>query len=148
MTRAAAAHGYPVRMDIALRDTASLDTVLIEGLRLEAVIGVYPHEREAPQPLLFDIALRYDNRVPAARDAVADSVDYAAVCKRVRVFLAAREPQLLETLAEALAADLLQVAGVRQVRLRIGKPAAAAALGAAMVWVEVERPLRQGDARG
>ncbi len=133
---------------IAAPENPPLDTILIEGLRLEAVVGVYPHERDARQPLLFDIALRYDNRMPAASDDVADSVDYAAVCKRVRAFVAAREPQLLEALAEALATDLLQVEGVRHVRLRIGKPAAAAALGAAMVAVEVQRPLPQGNALG
>lgn len=115
------------------------DRIRVEGLRVDAVVGVYPHERTTPQPLLFDITLEHDNRVPAASDAVHDSVDYACVCERVRAFVAAREPQLLESLAEALASDLLQVAGVHAVRVRIGKPQAAAALGAAMVSVEIER---------
>ena len=117
------------------------DTIRIEGLRIDAVIGVYPHERTGPQPLLFDIALHHDNRAPAATDDVADSVDYAQVCERVRAFVAARQPRLLETLAEALAADLLTVPGVHRARVRIGKPAAAAALGVGMVSVEVVRPV-------
>lgn len=121
------------------------DTVLIEGLRVDALVGVYPHERIEPQPLLLDIALTHDNRVPAASDDVAHSVDYAQVCERVRAFVGTRKPQLLETLAEALAADLLQVERVRGVRVRIGKPLAAAALGAGMVSVEVTRRAPVGD---
>lgn len=116
-----------------------MDTVFIEGLRVEALIGVYPHERDAPQPLLLDIALGYDNRVPAAGDDVDDAVDYAAVCARARAFVAARQPQLLETLAEALAADMLGLRGVRSVRLRIRKPGAAHALGADSVGVDIAR---------
>lgn len=121
-----------------------MDTIRIEGLQVDAVIGVYPHERDAPQPLLLDIALAHDNTVPAASDAMPDGVDYAAICRRVRAQVATLAPQLLETLAEALAADLLQVGGVHRVQLRIGKPLAARALGAAMVSVEIVRPRAQG----
>ncbi len=116
-----------------------VDTVFIEGLQVDALIGVYAHERGTVQPLLLDIALDCDNRTPAASDDVDDAVDYAAVCERVRAFVAARRPQLLETLAEALAAELLQLRGVRSVRLRIRKPEAARALGAASVGVEIVR---------
>ncbi len=115
------------------------DTVFIEGLQVEALIGVYAREREARQPLLFDLALDFDNRAPAASDAVADTVDYAAVCAAVRDFVARQRPQLLETLAEGLAAELLRGFGIATLRLRIRKPNAAAALGAASVGVEIVR---------
>jgi dihydroneopterin aldolase len=117
----------------------SSDTVLIEGLQVDALVGVYAHERDAMQPLLLDIELAYDNRRAAGSDAVADTVDYAAVCDLARQFIAQREPQLLETLAEALAAQLLCTFETSRVRLRIRKPLAAQALGAASVGVEIER---------
>lgn len=116
-----------------------MDRVFIEGLQVDALIGVYDAERDAKQPLLLDIRLGYDNRRAAERDAVADTVDYAVVCAAVRAFVDARQPQLLETLAEALAAHLLQAFGVDDVRLRIRKPDAARALGAASVGVEIRR---------
>ena len=115
------------------------DRVLVEGLQVEALVGVYDHERDAPQPLLFDLELSYDNRVPAASDAVADTVDYAAVCEAVRRFVSGRRPQLLETLAEGLAGELLRGFAVEMVRVRIRKPLAAEALGAASVGVEIVR---------
>ena len=86
---AQAHEGAAMTMDCA-------DRVLVEGLQVEALVGVYAHERDAKQPLLFDIALPYDNRVPAASDAVEDAVDYAAVCTRVRAqveALVAREAE-------------------------------------------------------
>jgi dihydroneopterin aldolase len=119
-----------------------MDTIFIESLRVDALIGVYAHERGAVQPLLFDIRLGYDTRVPAASDDVADAVDYAAVCEWVRAFVAGRRPQLLEALAEALVEELLRLRGVRSVWLRIRKPEAARALGADAVGVEIVRDAR------
>lgn len=115
------------------------DRVLVEGLQVEVVVGVYDHERDAPQPLLFDLELSCDNRKPAASDAVADTVDYAAVCEAVRRFVSRQRPQLLETLAERLAAELLRRFAVETARVRIRKPVAAKALGAASVGVEIVR---------
>lgn len=115
------------------------DRVRIEGLEVEALVGVYPREREAKQPLLLDIDLGYDNLRAARSDDVGDTIDYAAVCREVREFVAQRHPQLLETLAEALAAHLLLAFGAPAVRIRIRKPMAAQALGASSVGVEILR---------
>ena len=115
------------------------DRILIEGLQVEAVVGVYAHERDAAQPLLLEIELAYDNTRACARDDVADTLDYAAVCDTVRAFVAGRAPQLLETLAEALAAHLLERFDTPRVRVRIRKPLAAQALGATSVSIEIVR---------
>lgn len=115
------------------------DLVRIEGLQVEALVGVYGHERDAKQPLLFDIDLAYDNLRAAESDDVADTIDYATVCEAVREFVGAREPQLLETIAEALAAQLLLAFETPRVRIRIRKSVAAQALGAVSVGVEITR---------
>ncbi len=119
--------------------TRPADTILIEGLQIDALVGVYAHERHAAQPLLLDIELAYDNVLPAASDSVADTLDYAAVCEAARAFMARHQPQLLETLAEALAAQLLLDFATPRVRIRIRKPMAAQALGAASVGIEIVR---------
>lgn len=116
-----------------------MDRVFVRSLQVDALIGAYEHERRAVQPLLLDIDLACDNAVPAASDAVADAIDYAAVCAAVRDFVGQREPQLLETLAEALAAQLLSSFNAQAVRVRIDKPQAARALGCASVGVEIFR---------
>lgn len=107
--------GYPVTMT---------DIVFIQGLRIDALIGVYPHERTAPRPLVFDIELHGDNRVPAASDALADALDYHAVSRRLAEFVGESRFNLVETLAEACAALLLREFGASGVRIRLTKPAA------------------------
>lgn len=122
-------------------DRGAMDRIFIEGLQVDVLVGVYAHERDAAQPLLFDIELAYDNLRAAESDDVADTIDYAAVCAEVRAFVAGRQPQLLETLAEALAAQLMLGFDSQAVRVRIRKPKAADALGAASVGVDIFRSL-------
>ena len=117
-----------------------MDTIHIEGLRVDALVGVHAHEREGRQPLLFDLELAFDNRVAAASDDVADALDYAAVCEAVRAHVEPRGDQLLETLLETLAAELMQrFSAARRLRLRVHKPEAARALGCADVGVSIVR---------
>lgn len=99
-----------------------VDTVFIQGLQLDAVIGVHAWERRAPQPLRLDLELGFDASAAAASDALCDTIDYAAVCERLRAHAHASTCRLVETLAEQCCALLLEEFGVRRVRLRLTKP--------------------------
>ncbi|MBZ0335769.1 dihydroneopterin aldolase [Marinobacter sp. JH2] len=116
------------------------DVVLVEGLAVETVIGVYDWEREITQRLLVDLEMAWDNRVPAASDDVADALDYAAVSEKVGQCIQTLQPQLLETAAEAVAAMLQRDFGVSWLRLTINKPGAVPA--ATSVGVRIERGQR------
>lgn len=119
---------------------ADMDAIHVEGLRVDALVGVHPHEREGRQPLLFDLELAFDSRAAAGSDDVGDALDYAAVCAAVREHVSGRGDRLLETLLESLAAALLaQFPAARQLRLRVHKPEAARALGCADVGVSIVR---------
>ncbi len=116
-----------------------MDSVFIRGLRVETLIGVYPQERNEPQVLLLDLILAFDNRVPAASDDVADTLDYAEISAGLRELAARRKDQLLETLAEAMADYLRSNYRLRELELRVSKLAAAEALGSAAVGVFIHR---------
>ena len=62
------------------------DIVFIEGLRVDALIGVYTHERVARRPLVFDIEMRFDTRIAALSDQLSDALDYHAVSMRLVEF--------------------------------------------------------------
>ena len=47
------------------------DHVFIEGLEIEALIGIYDWERRIRQTLVFDIEMAFDHRGPAATDDIA-----------------------------------------------------------------------------
>jgi dihydroneopterin aldolase len=114
-----------------------VDTVYIEGLRAEAVIGVYDWERAVRQTLLLDLELAGDNRRAAVSDRVEDALDYAAVARRVLAFVEVSDFNLIETLAERVADLVLREFGVPWLRLRVSKPGAV--MQARTVGVAIER---------
>ena len=75
--------------------------------------------------------------LPAATDAIADTLDYKAVSKRLIEYVSASEFGLVETLAERCAEIVLQEFGVRRLRLKLAKPGAVR--GAKSVGVIIER---------
>ena len=114
-----------------------MDKVFIEGLEIEALIGIYDWERRVRQPLQFDIEMAFDNRRPAASDAIADTLDYKAVSKRLIEFVSQSGFGLVETLAERCATLIIQEFAVAHVRLKLSKPGAVR--GARAVGVIIER---------
>ena len=114
-----------------------MDKVFIEALEIECVIGIYDWERSIRQPVQLDVEMDFDNRVPAASDDIADTLDYKAVSKRLIAFVSASDFGLVETLAEKCAALILDEFGVGHVRLKLSKPGAVR--GATAVGVVIER---------
>ena len=114
-----------------------MDHVFIEGLEIEALIGIYDWERRIRQPLVFDIEMAFDNRIPAASDAIGDTLNYKAVSKRVVQYVSESDFGLVETLAERVAAIILEEFGVQRVRLKLSTPGAVR--GARAVGVMIER---------
>lgn len=118
------------------------DWVIIEDLRVQAVIGAYDWERDMRQPLLFSLRMLFDNRRAARSDALHDTLDYAAICAAIGALAADFGGELIEQLAEQCAQLLRDDFGVQALRLRIDKPLAALNLGAARVGVQICRDWR------
>jgi 7,8-dihydroneopterin aldolase/epimerase/oxygenase len=114
-----------------------MDHVFIERLEIDTLIGIYDWERKIRQPLWFDLEMAFDNRVPAASDQIADTLDYKAVSKRLVEFVGASDYGLVETLAERCAELVIREFGVSRVRLKLSKPGAVR--GARAVGVVIER---------
>ena len=113
------------------------DHVFIEGLEIEALIGIYDWERRIRQTLVFDIEMAFDNRVPAATDDIALTLNYKDVSNRLIEYVGQSGFGLVETLAERCAAIILDEFGVSRVRLKLSKPGAVR--GARAVGVVIER---------
>lgn len=119
-------------------------TTGIHNLRIDCIVGIYPHERAQTQTVFLDLELDYDFAPPAASDAIPDAVDYDGVVAMVTELVQARRFQLIEAMAEATAAMLLErVPVVDAVRLEIRKPAAVPAAAHSFVRVERARARRQ-----
>ena len=117
-----------------------MDTVRIRGLKVEAIVGVHDWERKLPRPVVIDLELAADVARAAKSDALKDAIDYAAVAQAVASFAASSKFQLIETLAERLAAQLQKDFGVAWLKVEVHKPGAVA--GAQDVSVAIERGKR------
>lgn len=112
----------------------------LHNLRVDCIVGVYPHEREKTQPVFLDIELSYDFKFAAQSDSIADAVDYDRVASLATRLIQTKKFQLIEAMAEATAAMLLaQMPDVQAVRLEIRKPAAVPAAANSFVRVERDR---------
>lgn len=114
-----------------------MDIIYLSDLRIQTIIGVFDWEREIKQEVVIDLEMASDIRSAAASDALEDTLDYKAVAKRVIGFVEQSEFQLVETLAERIAAIVRQEFGVPWLRLRLNKQGAVR--GARDVGVIIER---------
>lgn len=113
------------------------DSIELRDLRVTCVIGALAHERTAPQPLSIDVDLYADLSHAGATDNLDLTVDYGAVCDRIVALCQDAQPQLLERLAELIAAELCGVDAVTAVTVTVTKlrPPVAADLGTSAVRI-------------
>lgn len=103
-----------------------MDIVFIRELRIDTVIGVYDWERLVRQSVVLDLEMATDISKAAGEDALEHTLDYAAISARLIAFIEQSEFELIETMAEQVAAIVLQEFNVPWLRLRVSKPGAVA----------------------
>jgi dihydroneopterin aldolase len=120
-----------------------MDIIFLHELKVDAVIGIWDWERKIRQTVVIDLEMATDIRKAAATDSVDDTLNYKLVAKRVQQFVSDSEFQLVETLAEKIAAIVVDEFKVPWVRVRVNKPGAIR--GAKDVGVIIERGERPGE---
>lgn len=101
-----------------------LDRIHIRDLLVRCTIGIYPEERRTKQDVLINITLHADLRAACRSDRLEDSLDYKQVKKRVLAKVESSSYQLVERLAEAVAAVCLEEPRVQRVEVTVDKPGA------------------------
>ena len=97
--------------------------IFVTGLKIDAEIGVYAHEKGRPQPLIADVELD----VPSAGvEKLSDTVNYEMIGKAARAIAAEGHIHLVEAFAERLARACLADPRVMRARVRVEKPMALA----------------------
>jgi dihydroneopterin aldolase len=98
-----------------------MNFIFIEGLRVDARIGVYPRERAAPQIVELDLNFGIPE-MATIHDDIALSIDYAETIGVIRAELAQRHFNLIETLGEFVADLLCARFSAPWVKVWISKP--------------------------
>lgn len=122
-----------------------MDRIHIRDLALRGIIGVYPEERRQKQDLLINVALEGDWRRPGRTDRLADAVDYKGLKRSILDLVESSAFQLLESLAERIAALCLRAPRVRRCTVTVDKPGALRF--ARSVAVEITRARRASRSR-
>ena len=100
------------------------DMVFIRELECSLIIGCFPHEKTKPQKIIIDVEMYKSLEAAAEKDDVTLTVDYADAVKKIQQFAQELKVELLETLAEKLAAFLIQEYSLEKIKIQIQKPEA------------------------
>jgi dihydroneopterin aldolase len=111
--------------------------VFIRDFELDALIGIHPIEKEQAQRIRINLDLAVSEPVSDLHDDLANVVCYEQMANNIRAIVATGHINLVETLAERVAAMSLEDRRVRRVRVRIEKLNAIS--GASGAGVEIER---------
>ena len=100
------------------------DRVLLKGMVFYGHHGVRPKEKDLGQRFVVDLQLEVDLKAPGASDRLEDTVNYSQVYRLVRDIITGPSRNLLESLAEAVAQEVLGAfpTSVNAIRVRVTKP--------------------------
>lgn len=132
--------------DGALRDAlptpATTDLLRLHALRFPARVGAYPRERALTQTLRFDVTFAVETARAASTDQLEHALDYSSVVEAIATVLERRHYHLIESVADAVASELLARFAIERVDLTVTKPAVPQAESEASITVSRARPER------
>lgn len=115
------------------------DRVRLTGMRFDATHGVYDFERVEPQAFVVDVDCRLSQR--PSSDDLATTVDYAELSRAIAADVTGEPVNLIETLAERIAATCLSRPLIEAVEVTVHKPDARMPVELADVAVTITRSL-------
>lgn len=99
-----------------------MDRIAIRDIRARGCHGWTSEERATPQLLTIDVELDLDLRCAGKSDDLADTVDYAALHRRIVEIVEASSYALLEKLGDAVLDAVFEDRRIVRASLCIAKP--------------------------
>ncbi len=115
------------------------DIIRIEGIEFYGYHGDLPEERELGQRYCVDVDLSFDCAPAGRSDRIEETVDYAAVARRIDEIGRQERFHLLEALAERIAEMILEEFAPEKVRVHVTKPQPPIPLSIRKVGVTISR---------
>ena len=111
--------------------------VFLRDVTMDLPIGILPEERLAPQRVVINVEIYLPDPGAFASEDIADYVSYADVFDGIKAIqTGGQHIELVENLAETVAAIALSQKGVRRVIVTIAKPGIIAEAGSVGVTIE------------
>ena len=120
-----------------------MDRIFIEGIEFYGYHGASDEEQRIGHRYVVDVEIEFDLSKAGRSDALADTIDYSAVAALVSAAGSTEQHRLLESLAESIAAKILEQYPVESVRITVRKIAPPMNVIAACAGVDIlrRRPL-------
>jgi len=115
------------------------DRITLTGLRASAFHGVLEHERANGQLFLIDVVVHLSLREAGASDELAQTIDYGELASRVVSAVESDPVDLIETVAERVAALVLEYPAAMMTEVTVHKPSAPIAVSFDDVSVTITR---------
>jgi 7,8-dihydroneopterin aldolase/epimerase/oxygenase len=97
------------------------DEIRIEQLEISARIGVPEEERVTPQRLTINISFWPYQQTRDLADNIRNTVNYSVVADETKSFVRGQSVNLIETLADQVAAHLLKTFPIQKVTVEVRK---------------------------
>lgn len=117
-----------------------MDAIIIEGLKVDTVIGCFNWERQIIQPLMLDLTIHNDLNQAAQSDELDDTLNYAQICELAAQVIQQAKPKLIEHAALLVLEKLFLVfPSIESIIITIRKPAIIAQANAVGIRLERNR---------
>ena len=114
----------------------------MRGLKVFGYHGVFEHERRDGQEFSVDVTVWLDLDTAAATDQLTDTLDYGELAQRAAAIVSGPPRNLIESVAGAIADDVMTDARVHAVEAVVHKPDAPIPLTFSDVAVVARRSRR------
>ncbi|NNP69687.1 dihydroneopterin aldolase [Acinetobacter sp. Ac_5812] len=117
-----------------------MDAIIIEGLKVDTVIGCFNWERQIIQPLMLDLTIHNDLTQAAQSDELEDTLNYAQICELAAQVIQQAQPKLIEHAAQLVLECLFTTfPSIESISITIRKPAIIAQANAVGIRLERNR---------
>lgn len=122
-----------------------MDCIHLTEIRCYGYTGYLPEEQVLGQWFEVDVTLWLDLAVAGESDAIGDTLDYRSIISKVQHLVKTARFALVERLATAIASAILEAQQVKQVQVRLSKPAAPIPDFGGKITIEITRSTQHSD---
>lgn len=117
-----------------------MDAIIIEGLKVETVVGCFNWERQIIQPLMLDMIIQTDLEQASNSDDLDYTLNYAEICEIAAKVIQDSKPELIEHAAKLVINALFSTFhAIESINITIRKPAIIAQANSVGIRLERHR---------
>ncbi|MEG0827667.1 MAG: dihydroneopterin aldolase [Acinetobacter sp.] len=117
-----------------------MDAIIIEGLKVDTVVGCFNWERQIIQPLMLDLIIQTSLEQASNSDQLEHTLNYAEICEISAKVIQKKQPELIEHAAKLVLNTLFTTfPSIESIMITVRKPAIIAQANSVGIRLERHR---------